>query len=130
MIAESIAFLAGRGKRVLFDAEHFFEGHGADRDYALACLRAAAEAGAERLVLCDTNGGTLPGAIAAAVGDVVAALPDVYGHMRCASSRSRRRHRRRHGGVGCGATGSTTARRSSPPRRPTARRSTRRARSH
>src|SRR3954451_6381770 len=74
MIAESIAFLAGRGKRVLFDAEHFFEGHANDRDYALACLRAAADAGAERLVLCDTNGGTLPGAVAAAVADVAAAL--------------------------------------------------------
>src|SRR3954468_11518576 len=77
MIAESIAFLTGRGKRVLFDAEHFFEGHANDRDYALACLRAAAEAGAERLVLCDTNGGTLPGAVTAAVADVASALPGV-----------------------------------------------------
>jgi 2-isopropylmalate synthase len=74
MIAESVAFLAGRGKRVLFDAEHFFDGHAADRDYALACVRAAADAGAERIVLCDTNGGTLPGPIAAAVADVVEAL--------------------------------------------------------
>jgi len=75
MIGESIAFLVSRGKRVLFDAEHFFDGRAADRDYAIACVRAAADAGAERLVLCDTNGGTLPGQIAAGVADVVAELP-------------------------------------------------------
>src|SRR3954447_14794863 len=74
MIGESIAFLAGRGKRVLFDAEHFFDGRQADRDYALACIRAAADAGAERVVLCDTNGGTLPPKIAEGVADAVAAL--------------------------------------------------------
>jgi len=74
MIGESITFLAGRGKRVLFDAEHFFDGWVADRDYALACLGAALDAGAERVVLCDTNGGTLPGTVAAAVSDVCAAL--------------------------------------------------------
>ena len=60
MIADSVAFLAGAGKRVLFDAEHFFDGFALDPGYALDCLRAAAEAGAERLVLCDTNGGSLP----------------------------------------------------------------------
>ena len=83
MIGESVAFLAGRGKRVLFDAEHFFEGWGNDRDYALACLRAAAEAGAERVVLCDTNGGTLPGELATAVTDVVAALGGVAVGIHC-----------------------------------------------
>ena len=62
MIAESVAFLVAQGKRVIFDAEHFFDGFRDDRDYALACLRAAAGAGAERLVLCDTNGPSLPGA--------------------------------------------------------------------
>ena len=51
MIAESIAFLVARGKRVLFDAEHFFDGFALDPDYALDCLRAAADAGAERVVL-------------------------------------------------------------------------------
>jgi 2-isopropylmalate synthase len=83
MIAESVAFLVGRGKRVLFDAEHFFDGHAADRDYALACVRAAADAGAERVVLCDTNGGTLPGPLAAAVADVVDALPGAAVGIHC-----------------------------------------------
>ena len=83
MIAESIAFLAAQGKRVLFDAEHFFDGYRADRDYALACLRAAAEAGAERVVLCDTNGPSLPPQITAAVADVATALPGVALGIHC-----------------------------------------------
>ena len=74
MIAESIAFLVGGGKRVVYDAEHFFDGFHDDRDYALQCLRVAAEAGAETVVCCDTNGGTLPDRVAAAMADVVAAL--------------------------------------------------------
>jgi len=57
MIADSVAFLATHGREVFFDAEHFFDGYRANADYALACLRAAADAGATRLVLCDTNGG-------------------------------------------------------------------------
>jgi 2-isopropylmalate synthase len=77
MIAESVAFLAGRGKRVLFDAEHFFDGYADDPAYALACARAAVDAGAERVVLCDTNGGSLPGTVGRVVGEVVAALPGV-----------------------------------------------------
>src|SRR6185437_5586808 len=60
MIGDSIAFLVAHGKRALFDAEHFFDGFQLDPGYALDCLRAAADAGAERLVLCDTNGGSLP----------------------------------------------------------------------
>src|SRR5436190_12373085 len=76
MIADSVAFLVGQGKRVVYDAEHFFDGYKADRDYALRCLRAAAEAGAETVVLCDTNGGTLPTQVAAGTADVVAALGD------------------------------------------------------
>jgi 2-isopropylmalate synthase len=74
MIRDSIAFLAGEGKRVIYDAEHFFDGWRADRDYALACLRAAAEAGAETVVLCDTNGASLPSQIAVATADVVGAI--------------------------------------------------------
>jgi 2-isopropylmalate synthase len=74
MIGDSIAFLAGEGKRVVYDAEHFFDGWRADRDYALACLRAAAEAGAETVVLCDTNGASLPAQIAEATADVVASI--------------------------------------------------------
>jgi 2-isopropylmalate synthase len=76
MIADSVAFLVAQGKRVVYDAEHFFDGHRADRDYALRCLRAAAEAGAETVVLCDTNGGTLPTQVAAATADAVTELGD------------------------------------------------------
>jgi 2-isopropylmalate synthase len=60
MIADTIAFLRPRVEEVMFDAEHFFDGFRANRDYALGTLKAAAAAGAHWLVLCDTNGGTLP----------------------------------------------------------------------
>jgi 2-isopropylmalate synthase len=74
MIAESIAFLVGEGKRVLYDAEHFFDGYGDDPGYALRCLRTAAEAGAETVVCCDTNGGTLPHLVGEAMTNVVASV--------------------------------------------------------
>ncbi|GAC1319830.1 MAG: citramalate synthase [Chloroflexota bacterium] len=74
MIADSVAFLKAAGLEVMFDAEHFFDGYRADREYALACLRAAEAAGADWLVLCDTNGGTLPHEVAGACRDVVAAV--------------------------------------------------------
>ena len=77
MISESVAFLHAQGKRVLFDAEHFFDGYAADPAYALDSLRAAAVAGAERVVLCDTNGGSLPGRVRAVVEAVRAELPDL-----------------------------------------------------
>jgi len=67
MIADSIHYLKAKGLTVFFDAEHFFDGFKANRDYSLRCLTAAAEAGADCLVLCDTNGGTLPNEITAAV---------------------------------------------------------------
>jgi 2-isopropylmalate synthase len=70
MVADSIAYMAAAGKRVVFDAEHFFDGHRADRGYALDVLAAAAEAGADTLALCDTNGGTLPDDVARIVADV------------------------------------------------------------
>jgi len=60
MIAESVAFLVGEGKTVFYDAEHFFDAYLAHPDYALVCLRTAADAGAHTVVLCDTNGATLP----------------------------------------------------------------------
>ncbi|MDR2530035.1 MAG: citramalate synthase, partial [Oscillospiraceae bacterium] len=60
MIADSVRFLKSHGREVIFDAEHFFDGYASDPDYALAVLQAASEAGADTLVLCDTNGGTLP----------------------------------------------------------------------
>jgi len=83
MIAESVAFLVAAGKRVIFDAEHAFDGYRADREYALACLRAAADAGAERLALCDTNGPSLPSQIALAVADIARELPDVALGIHC-----------------------------------------------
>jgi 2-isopropylmalate synthase len=60
MIRDTIAYLVAAGRRVIYDAEHFFDGFAADGSYALSTLRAAVEAGAECLVLCDTNGGSLP----------------------------------------------------------------------
>jgi 2-isopropylmalate synthase len=65
LIADSIAYLKARTGRVIYDAEHFFDGYRSNPEYALATLRAAAEAGADCLVLCDTNGGTLPADVAA-----------------------------------------------------------------
>ncbi|TMM21879.1 MAG: citramalate synthase, partial [Actinobacteria bacterium] len=60
MVRDSVAFLRGQGRRVFFDAEHFFDGYVTDPAFAMRVLAAAEEAGAERLVLCDTNGGMLP----------------------------------------------------------------------
>jgi 2-isopropylmalate synthase len=60
LIADSIAFLRSRRRQVFYDAEHFFDGYKTDPDYAMKTIQAAAEAGAERIVLCDTNGGTMP----------------------------------------------------------------------
>ena len=60
MIRDSVSYLSGLGKTVLVDLEHFFDGYKADPDYALSCCEAAADAGAKCLVMCDTNGGTMP----------------------------------------------------------------------
>jgi 2-isopropylmalate synthase len=70
MIADSVRFVADRGPEVIYDAEHFFDGYKADRDYALSTLRAAREAGSRTLVLCDTNGGTLTDELLRIVEDV------------------------------------------------------------
>jgi 2-isopropylmalate synthase len=59
MIGDSVRFIADEGRELVYDAEHFFDGYKADRGYALSTLRAARDAGARTLVLCDTNGGTL-----------------------------------------------------------------------
>jgi 2-isopropylmalate synthase len=83
MVAESVAFLVAQGKRVIFDAEHLFDGLREDREYTLECLRAAAAAGAERLVLCDTNGPSLPSEIARDVAVVRDALPGVALGIHC-----------------------------------------------
>uniref|UniRef100_UPI00025579E6 citramalate synthase n=1 Tax=Oceanicola sp. S124 TaxID=1042378 RepID=UPI00025579E6 len=71
-ISRSVAHLVAEGREALFDAEHFFDGWKADRDYALKCVHAALEAGARWVVLCDTNGGTLPVEIGRIVEDVIA----------------------------------------------------------
>ena len=71
MIRDTVSFLRGEGRRVFLDAEHFFDGYAADRDYALEAVRGAMEAGAEVVALCDTNGGMLPGQVADVVADVV-----------------------------------------------------------
>src|SRR5215218_7736439 len=70
MIADSVGFIVERGREAVYDAEHFFDGYKADRDYALSTLRAAREAGSRTIVLCDTNGGTLTGELTRIVGDV------------------------------------------------------------
>ena len=74
MIAESVAFLVAQEKTVVYDAEHFFDAWRADPVYALRCARAAAEAGAAWVTLCDTNGASLPHEVEAATAAVVAAL--------------------------------------------------------
>ncbi len=81
MIGDSVAFCAAAGREVVYDAEHFFDGYKADRDYALATLRSAHAAGATSLVLCDTNGGSLTDEVSTIVRDVVAtlALPVTWG---------------------------------------------------
>ncbi len=87
MIGELVAYLRRHGRRVFHDAEHFFDAWKEDRDYARATLRAAFDAGAEALVLCDTNGGTLPWEVA----EIVRAVQDELGS------------------AAAGATGGTTA---------------------
>src|SRR5665811_1691237 len=72
MIEGSVAFLAKKGREVFYDAEHFFDGFIDDPEYALRTLRAAVDAGASRVVLCDTNGATLPHQAAEIVARVVA----------------------------------------------------------
>ena len=71
MVADSIEYLVANGRRVFFDAEHFFDGYKNNPEFSLQVLEAAAIAGAERLILCDTNGGTLPHEVEEAVGAVV-----------------------------------------------------------
>ncbi len=74
MIDDSVRFLVGQGKRVVYDAEHFFDAWRDDREYALRCVTAAAAAGAAVICLCDTNGASLPPLVADVVGEVTAAL--------------------------------------------------------
>ena len=70
-IAQSISHIVGQGREALFDAEHFFDGYKSNPDYAVACCLAALEGGARWIVLCDTNGGTLPQEIGRITGEVI-----------------------------------------------------------
>src|SRR5438874_4588276 len=74
MVEESVAYGVGQGREVIFDAEHFFDGYTRDAEYAVEVCLAAARAGATWVVLCDTNGGSLPSAIREGVGAVCHAL--------------------------------------------------------
>jgi len=74
MVGDSVRFIAERGREVIYDAEHFFDGYRSDAAYALSTLRAAREAGARTLVLCDTNGGTLTTDLVRILGEVRAAI--------------------------------------------------------
>ncbi len=75
MIADSCAFLTAKGREVVFDAEHFFDGFKDNAEFALETLRVAVRNGATTVVLCDTNGGTLPSVVSARTAEVVKALP-------------------------------------------------------
>jgi 2-isopropylmalate synthase len=76
MIGDSVGFCREQGKRVIYDAEHFFDAYRDDSGYSLECLEAAIAAGAENVTLCDTNGSSLPDQIAVATREVVARLGD------------------------------------------------------
>jgi len=79
MISDSVAWLVEQGRRVVLDAEHFFDGHRSDPGYALRCVEAAATAGAETVALCDTRGGMLPDHVERVVGEVVARFGAMVG---------------------------------------------------
>jgi 2-isopropylmalate synthase len=83
MIADTVSHLKSCGRRVLYDAEHFFDGFRANAEYALDTLAAAAQAGAETIILCDTNGGRLPEEIADAVALVRKRIPNVRVGIHC-----------------------------------------------
>lgn len=77
-IGESVEAICQHGLEAMIDCEHFFDGYKANRDYALACAKAAYEAGARWVVLCDTNGGTLPQEVSDIVADVVTHIPGTH----------------------------------------------------
>ena len=79
MIRESIAYLKDKNREVIFDAEHFFDGFKANSDYALQVLETAEAAGADWIILCDTNGGSMPWEIAAIVSQVSQSMSSPLG---------------------------------------------------
>lgn len=97
IVKKSVEYLKTKGKYVIFDAEHFFDGYKADKNYALEVLRAAYESGADTLTLCDTNGGTLPNEIYTITKEVKAAFPDAKLAIHC------------HNDTGCAVANSIVA---------------------
>ena len=79
MIEDSVAHLVDHGREVIYDAEHYFDGYKADPDYAIATLLAAERGGAAILVLCDTNGGTLPSELTGIVEETKARINSIFG---------------------------------------------------
>ncbi len=96
MVRDTVSHLVAQGRRVFVDAEHFFDGWHLDRDYALTVVRTAHEAGAEVVVLCDTNGGMLPHQVEQVVADVIASTGARIG-VHC------------HNDTGCAAANSVAA---------------------
>jgi 2-isopropylmalate synthase len=97
LIGDTVAFFKHKGKEVIYDAEHFFDGSKNNRDCALDSLRAAAAAGADSLCLCDTNGGGLPGEIFRVTREVVAMFPGLPVGIHC------------HNDIGCAVASSMIA---------------------
>ncbi len=83
MISDSVAFLKEQGLEVVFDAEHFFDGYNSDSNYALACIKAAHDAGADCICLCETNGGMLPHDVDRIVSAATALLPKQQFGIHC-----------------------------------------------
>lgn len=83
MIGDTVGFLTKLGKKVLFDAEHFFDGYLLDADYAMSALKAAYDNGADRLILCDTNGGNFPETVYDITKKVVEAFPSAIIGIHC-----------------------------------------------
>ena len=81
MIGETIAYLRSQGRKVIYDAEHWFDGYKHNPEYALLTLKTALDAGAEWLALCDTNGGTLPHEVGQIVTEIISALPETQGKL-------------------------------------------------
>lgn len=79
IIEQSVAYLRGQGRRVIYDAEHFFDGYKADKAYALETLKAAIRGGAETVVLCDTNGGTMPWEVEQIIREMKASIQHPFG---------------------------------------------------
>lgn len=83
MVYDSIKYIKSKGIKIFFDAEHFFDGLASNKDYALAVIKAAYDAGAERIILCDTNGGNLPDTIADGVNIAKEHLKDAAFGIHC-----------------------------------------------